>query len=424
MSRLSRRSTIAALAVCAGAGLVESAWGQSPSVVTALMKDEAVRAAIDVARRDEPLTVEDQVRFCEVPAPPFNERARAALLRREFEAAGLTNVRLDRAGNLLGDRPGMSTRGPSVVVAAHLDTVFPEGTDVRVTRNGAVLRGPGIGDNCRGLAVLIRMVRAMNEAGVRTPGTLTFVANVGEEGLGDLRGMKSLFGETMKGRIDRFVGIDGAGLHVTHVAVGSRRYRVTFKGPGGHSYGAFGMPNPANALGRAVAGIADLQVPSSPPTTFNVGRIGGGTSVNAIPFEAWMEVDLRSTDGGALSRLVDQFEAIVDRAAVDENARWKRPGVVTVEKTLVGDRPAGSLPADAPIVQTARAAASALGFQVPLGEGSADANLPISLGIPAVTIGGGGLGAGAHALAETFDTTNAWQGTAHALLLALALAEP
>jgi acetylornithine deacetylase/succinyl-diaminopimelate desuccinylase-like protein len=293
-----------------------------------------------------------------------------------------------------------------------------------VARDGATLRGPGIGDNCRGLAVLLRIIRALDAGGVRTPGTITFVANVGEEGLGDLRGVKALFGETLKGRVDRFVSIDGGGIHVTHVAVGSRRYRVTFKGPGGHSFSAFGLANPINALGRAVARIAELEVPRDPRTTFNVGRIGGGTSVNAIPFEAWMEVDMRSSDAASLGRLVEEFEAIVDRAVVDENDRWGRPGVVTVEKTLVGDRPAGSIPAAAPIVQTATAAARALGLSVPLGEGSTDANLPISLGIPAVTIGGGGRGAGAHALTETFDTTDAWQGTAHALLLTVALAQP
>ncbi len=413
-------SAIAALLLTAVAG---PASAQSPAVVTALMEDATVQAAIAAVRRDEPQTIEDQIRFCEVPAPPFNEEARAAVLRRELEAAGLVNVRIDRAGNVLGDRAGAAPGAPRVVVAAHLDTVFPEGTDVRVTREGAMLRGPGIGDNCRGLAVLTRIARALDEGGVRTPGTITFVANVGEEGLGDLRGVKALFGETLKGEIDRFVSIDGAGLHVTHVAVGSRRYRVTFKGPGGHSFGAFGLPNPVHALGRAVARIAEFQLPADPRTTFNVGRIGGGTSVNSIPFEAWMEVDMRSTDAAALRRLVARFEAAVDEAVAEENARWRRPGTVTVEKAVVGDRPAGSVAADSPIVQTARAAAAALGVQVPLGEGSTDANLPISLGVPAVTIGGGGRGSGAHALSEAFDTTNAWQGAAHALLVAVALAE-
>ncbi|MGE0702848.1 MAG: M20/M25/M40 family metallo-hydrolase [Vicinamibacterales bacterium] len=394
------------------------------SVVQAAMRDTAVQAAIAAARRDEQHTVADQIRFCEVPAPPFQEQARARLLRREFAAAGLANVRMDRVGNVLGDRPGTSSTGPRVVIASHLDTVFPENTDVRVRREGAVLHGPGIGDNCRGLAVMMRIVHALNAAGVRTPGTLTFVANVGEEGLGDLRGIKALFDETLPGRIDRFVSIDGAGMHITHTAVGSRRYRVTFKGPGGHSFGAFGLPNPIHAQGRAIAAIGDLQVPRDPRTTFNVGRIGGGTSVNAIPSEAWMEVDMRSSDAAALNRLVQQVDQAIDRAVLEENVRWKRPGVVTVERQLVGDRPAGSLPVSAPIVQVARAVAQALSFQAPLGEGSTDANIAISLGIPAIAIGGGGRGMDVHAVGESFDTTNAWQGTVNALVLAVALAQP
>ena len=260
-----------------------------------LLAEPRVKAALDAARATEAQTIDEQIRFCEVPAPPFKESARAQLLQAAFQQLGLQNVRIDRAGNVLGDRPGAAPH-PRLVVAAHLDTVFPEGTNVKVTRDGNMLRGPGIGDNCRGLAVLVAVVRSLKDGGVQTPGSITFVANVGEEGLGDLRGMKALFNETMKGQIDRFVSIDGPGLHVTHVAVGSHRYRMTFKGPGGHSFGAFGLPNPANALGRAVAKIAELQVPGQPRTTFNVGRIGGGTSVNAIPAEAWMEVDMRSSD--------------------------------------------------------------------------------------------------------------------------------
>ncbi|MGE4056665.1 MAG: M20/M25/M40 family metallo-hydrolase [Vicinamibacterales bacterium] len=426
MSRPSTKRTRAGLAMGVLIALlpVSPAYSQPVSVVQAAMRDTAVQAAIAAARRDEQHTVADQIRFCEVPAPPFQELARARLLRREFAAAGLANVRMDRVGNVLGDRPGTSSTGPRVVIASHLDTVFPENTDVRVRREGAVLHGPGIGDNCRGLAVMMRIVHALNAAGVRTPGTLTFVANVGEEGLGDLRGIKALFDETLPGRIDRFVSIDGAGMHITHTAVGSRRYRVTFKGPGGHSFGAFGLPNPIHAQGRAIAAIGDLQVPRDPRTTFNVGRIGGGTSVNAIPSEAWMEVDMRSSDAAALNRLVQQVDQAIDRAVLEENVRWKRPGVVTVERQLVGDRPAGSLPVSAPIVQVARAVAQALSFQAPLGEGSTDANIAISLGIPAIAIGGGGRGMDVHAVGESFDTTNAWQGTVNALVLAVALAQP
>ena len=325
------------------------------------------------------------------------------------------------------------------MVAAHLDTVFPAETNVAVRREGPVLRGPGVGDNCRGLAVLTAIARAMRDARVVTPGTITFVANVGEEGLGDLRGVKALFGDTLKGQVDRFVSIDGGGVNVTNVSVGSLRYRVTFKGPGGHSFGAcglgrgpksaaedsfgaFGLANPANALGRAVAKISEFKVPSRPLTTFNVGRIGGGTSVNAIPFEAWMEVDLRSSAPAALKALDADLQRAIDEAVVEENRRWGRPGMVAVEKTLVGDRPAGALADTAPIVQAVRAAGRALGLTVPLSEGSTDANLPMSLGIPAVTIGGGGDGHDAHALTESFDTTDAWRGAQHALLVTITLA--
>jgi len=310
-----------------------------------------------------------------------------------------------------------------MVLAAHLDTVFPEGTDVRVKREGAVLRGPGIGDDCRGLAVLVEIVREMKKAKVQTPGSITFVANVGEEGLGDLRGVKELFQVTLKDQIDRFVSIDGTGVHVTNVAVGSHRYRVTFKGPGGHSFGAFGLANPIGAMGRAIAKINEMQVPKQPKTTFNVGRVGGGTSVNSIPFDGWMEVDMRSSDPASLAAVDASFQKAVDAAVNEENQRWGKPGVITAVKELVGDRPAGSTPESSPIVRTGLAAATVLGFSSNLGEGSTDSNFPMSLKIPSITIGGGGRGRDAHALTESFDTTDAWMGTQHALLLTIALAQ-
>jgi acetylornithine deacetylase/succinyl-diaminopimelate desuccinylase-like protein len=226
----------------------------------------------------------------------------------------------------------------------------------------------------------------------------------------------------MKGGIDRFVSVDGAGLGLTHIGVGSLRYRVAFKGPGGHSYGAFGIANPVHALGRAIDKIADLQVPREPKTTFNVGRIGGGTSVNAIPAEAWMEVDLRSSDKAALTALDASFQRALDVALAEENERWGGRGRLTLEKTVVGNRPAGRTAADAPIVQAAVSVGRALGLETRLDEGSTDANLAMSLGIPAITIDAGGSASGTHSLAETFDSTGSWQGTARALLLAVALA--
>ncbi len=415
------RSLALGILVLAGSVEVVRGQGGGPGVAE-LLKDPAVKAAVEAAKANEAQTIEDQIRFCEMPAPSFKEEVRGQELKRVFQQMGLQDVRVDKAGNVLGEYPGAAPR-PHMVLAAHLDTVFPEGTDVRVKREGAVLRGPGIGDDCRGLAVLVEIVREMKKAKVQTPGSITFVANVGEEGLGDLRGVKELFQVTLKDQIDRFVSIDGTGVHVTNVAVGSHRYRVTFKGPGGHSFGAFGLANPIGAMGRAIAKINEMQVPKQPKTTFNVGRVGGGTSVNSIPFEGWMEVDMRSSDPASLAAVDASFQKAVDAAVNEENQRWGKPGVITAVKELVGDRPAGSTPESSPIVRTGLAAATVLGFSSNLGEGSTDSNIPMSLKIPSITIGGGGRGRDAHALTESFDTTDAWMGTQHALLLTIALAQ-
>ena len=380
-----------------------------------------VRAALDAIRMGEVTTIEDQIRLCEIPAPPFKETARAQAYLGAFRAAGLKNVRIDAAGNVFGERPGRSVR-PHLVLSAHLDTVFPEGTNVTVTRAGTVLRGPGIADNCRGLAVLLAVARALDSAGLDTAGTITFVGTVGEEGLGDLRGVRALFDGPLAARVDRFVAVDGSGHGVTNVAVASRRYRVTFRGPGGHSYDNFGRANPAHALGRAVALLADLRVPVQPRTTFNVGRVGGGASVNAIPADAWMEVDLRSLDAAALESLDAGFRQAVDRALVLENARWKQNGRLSVTVDRVGDRPAGRTEESSPIVQAALASARALGLTSRLEQGSTDANVPMKLNVPAITVGAGGSAAGIHSLRETFDTTDSWRGSQRILLLAIALA--
>ena len=393
------------------------AYGQPPAQ---LLNDAAVRAAMDAAQRNEPETLDLQVRLSEIPAPPFHEEARGREVARVFTALGLRDVRTDSAGNVIGVRPGKSAR-PNLVFAAHLDTVFPEGTNVKVKREGSLLKGPGIADDSRGLAVMLAVIRALNDARVETPGTITFVADVGEEGLGDLRGMKALFQETLKGQVDKFISIDGTGLGITNGSVGSNRYKVTFKGPGGHSYADFGMANPIQAMGRAIAKIDALQVPSEPKTTFNVGRVGGGTSVNAIPFEAWMEVDMRSADPMVLKDLDARFNAAVRQAVADENARWNNRSPVTASAELLGVRPAGQTPKDSLIVRTALEVSRALRIEDSLHDASTDANLPMSLNIPAITIGGGGAGSGAHSLQESFDTTDSWRGTQRALLLAIAL---
>jgi tripeptide aminopeptidase len=395
-----------------------SAFAQDPA---ALMADASVKAAFEAAKRNEPHFLDEQARICEIPAPPFKEEVRGKELARLFEKAGLKDVRIDKAGNVIGVRPGASAH-PNLVFSAHLDTVFPEGTNVKVTREGTTMKGPGIGDDCRGLVVMLGVIRALDEAKVKTPGTITFVADVGEEGLGDLRGMKELFYGSLKGQIDKFISVDGTGLGVTNIGVGSNRYRVTFKGPGGHSFGAFGMVNPIQALGRAIAKIDAFEVPSDPKTTFNVGRVGGGTSVNAIPFEAWMEVDMRSADAASLKAVDTKFNAAVQAAADEENKRWNNKGTITVAAELVGIRPPGQTPKDSAIVQTALAVSWALDIKEVLREGSTDSNVPMSLNIPAITISGGGVGSGAHALTEAFDSTDSFRGTQRAILLAVALA--
>jgi tripeptide aminopeptidase len=399
--------------------LVMPAGAQSPAD---LMADPTVRAALDAARRNEPATLDLQARICEIPAPPFHEEQRGLELKRLFEGLHLKDVRIDKAGNVIGVRPGKSAR-PNLVFSAHLDTVFPEGTDVKVTRTGDIMKGPGIGDDCRGLALMLSVIRSLDEGHVQTPGTIAFVADVGEEGLGDLRGMKQLFFETLKGQIDKFISVDGTGLGITHIGVGSNRYKVTFKGPGGHSYGAFGMANPIQAMGRAIAKIDAFQVPKEPKTTFNVGRVGGGTSVNAIPFEAWMEVDMRSADPNALKEVDARFQAAIKEAVTEENARWNGRGPVTASAELVGVRPAGQTAKESPIVQTAMAVSRAMQIEEVLREGSTDSNVPMNLGIPAITISGGGAGTGAHSLGETFDGRDSWRGTQRALLLAVSLAQ-
>jgi tripeptide aminopeptidase len=386
-----------------------------------LIQEPAVAAAIERIKRGEPQVLEDQIRLCEIPAPPFKESRRAEAFRQALQSVGLKNVRIDRAGNVIAERHGVGPK-PHLVMSAHLDTVFGEDVDVRTSRSGSILKGPGISDDCRGLAVLLGVVRVLEDGKVQTPGPITFVGTVGEEGLGDLRGVKELFNGDLKGRIDRFVSIDGAGLGITSVGVGVLRYRVTFKGPGGHSYGDFGIANPIHALGRAIARLSDLEVPTQPKTTFSVGRIGGGTSVNSIPSDAWMEVDLRSSDRTALGTLDSALQKALDSALTEENRRWGNRGRLTMTKAMVGNRPAGRAPANSPSVQAATSVTRALGLAVSLDEGSTDANLPMSLGIDAITIDGGGASTGTHSREEMFDSTDSWQGTARAFLLALALA--
>lgn len=383
----------------------------------------AVRTALAALQRDNGWTLDQQVSICEIPAPPFKEGLRAAEMRRRFEALGLANVRLDSIGNVIAERRGTGD-GPTVVIAGHLDTVFPEGTDVRVTRDGTRLTAPGIGDDCRGLATILAVARAMQQASIQTPGTILFVANVGEEGPGNLRGVRYLFRKPPQA-IDFFISVDGTGLGLTTGAVGSHRYRVQFEGPGGHSYGAFGMANPIHALGRAIARIADFQVPTSPRTTFSVGIVSGGTSVNTISPLGAMEVDMRSESPIELDRVDASFKAALQAAVREENARWPKARGDTVSLQLIdmGVRPAAPKNDTSYLARTALAAGKALGFSAPTSASSSDANYPMSLGIAAITIDGGGMGRGAHSIAESYDDgAEGYKGPQWALLLVAALA--
>jgi len=383
----------------------------------------SVKRALDRIKADNAWTLEQQQSICEIPAPPFKESVRGAEYKRRLEALGLT-VRTDSIGNVIAERRGAGM-GPTVMIAGHLDTVFPEGTDVKVKRDGTKMAGPGIGDDCRGLAVVLSVARAFQMEKVETTGTVIFVGNVGEEGPGNLRGVRHLFTREYKGKIDYFISVDGTGLGVTSRAVGSNRYRVTYQGPGGHSYGAFGMPNPIHALGRAIAAISDIQVPTSPKATFNVGIVEGGTSVNTISPSGSMDMDLRSESATALADLDAKFQAAIRNALTAENARWPSSRVrIALKLDTIGIRPAGAQPDDAPIVRAAVAAGKALGFVAPTTASSTDANFPMGLGIPAITIDGGGDGKGAHSTTESYDDGDkGWLGPQWAALIIATLVQ-
>ncbi len=406
----------------ASASFAGFAVAQAPKTAQQFLAEPTVQAAMAAIVANEPHFLDEEARLTEIPAPPFHETVRGLELRRLFTAAGLKNVRIDETGNVLGDRPGTAPH-PHLVIAAHLDTVFPEGTDVHVKRNGTVMTAPGIGDDGRGLASMLALIAAVQQAKIVTTGSLTFVANVGEEGLGDSRGAKALFEKTLKGQIDEFISIDGTrSSSVVSTGVGSYRYRVTFTGPGGHSYGAFGIGNPIHAMGRAIDHISQMEVPEKPKTTYNVGVVGGGTSVNSVPFESWFEFDERSADVASLDAVDAKFKAAVKAGVEEENAFRKDKGKITVKIVSLGIRPAGQTPVDAPIIQAAKASVEALQLgKFETSASSTDSNVPMHLGIPSMTMGGGGSGKGAHALDESFDSTDSYKGVQNLLLTTLIL---
>ncbi|MCC7186355.1 MAG: M20/M25/M40 family metallo-hydrolase [Acidobacteria bacterium] len=425
--RLKTLCSLAALVMAVVAGVRAQSPATYDATLAAVRSSDGFKKAMAVLARDHDRLIAEIITLTEIPAPPFKEDARAKKYLEMLRASGLTDVEQDEEGNVMGLRKG-SGGGPLIAVAAHLDTVFPEGTDVTVKREDTRLSAPGIGDDTRSLAVLLAMIRAMNEAGVHTRSDILFIGNVGEEGQGDLRGVKYLFGKgKYKDRIKMFISVDGAGggADITHGGVGSRRYRVTFKGPGGHSYGAFGLVSPAFAMSGAMMKFGKLTVPDKPKTTYSVGVVGGGTSVNSIPFETWMEVDMRSESPTELKKLDESFMSLINEAVQEENAaRSTAQGPITADIKLIGDRPSGETPITSPIVETAAASIRAAGGRPTYSWSSTDSNIPISLGIPAITVDSGGRGGRAHALDEwiSVDKVPSLRGIEIALATLLALA--
>src|SRR5436190_4581583 len=408
-------------------------------LISRLLAHDRIRAARHHIERTDELTLARQASLSAIPAPTGAEGQRAARVAELFREIGLTNVSVDQAGNVQGWLNGNGEKGDGgaqhaaplqapVVLAAHLDTVFGADVGVAVERRGHRLEGPGISDTARGLAALVAVAEAMVPTRIPVARPILFAATVGEEGSGDLRGVKYLLNgkrDAGNGKPIAFIALDGAGLErVIHRALGSKRYHVTFRGPGGHSWAAFGVANPANAVGRAAALLADLPTRQTPRTTCAVVRLGGGTGLNSIPQEAWLDLDLRSEDPKALAQLDVTVRAALERAADDENRR-RTPGSPTlrVEVQLLGDRPSGMTPRAHPLVRAAVAANRALGRDAELASASTDANVPIALGIPAIALGAGGKAGDAHLATEWYENVEGALGIVRALLVTAAMTE-
>jgi acetylornithine deacetylase/succinyl-diaminopimelate desuccinylase-like protein len=389
-----------------------------------LMSHVAVVRAFRYFETQADKITEEQIRICSVPASPFGETERAEYLKQKFSELGLTEVEIDEEGNCLGLLRGASLH-PLIVASAHLDTVFSSDTDFTVTKREHKLFAPGIADDGCGLAALIAIAHVIQNEQIPLAGSLLFVGTVGEEGEGNLRGVRYLL---TKGRwapqVDGFLSFDGPGVdRITNRALGSRRYRVEFTGPGGHSWGDFGVPNPVHALGRAISRLAAYPAPKDPRTTFNVGRVEGGTGVNSIPGRATMEVDLRSSADAELQRL-DAFFRRAMRDAADEESGTRRAGdpALQLKLDLIGERPSGETPSNSPLVELALEATKLLGVEPRLDQSSTDSNLPISLGIPAITLGAGGTSGSSHTLDEWYDPRDRDKGLKRALLVILGMA--
>ena len=408
----SSRTPLFQLGAIAGAALLSaSAFAQAvdpAAEVQRILASPAFKTAAATIDSEHGRIVEDGIKLTEIPAPPFGEKVRAQEFEKRLKAVGLTDVHIDTEGNVLGLRKGTRSDGKVVVVSAHLDTVFPAGTDLTVKRQGTRLYAPGVGDDTMSLSVMLGFVRAMKAAGINTRDDILFVGTVGEEGPGDLRGVRHLFTKgPYKDKIKTFFSVESGDVNrITNGGVGSKRYRVTFSGPGGHSFNAFGLVNPMFAQAQAASEFSRIQVPASPKTTYSIGLTGGGTSVNSIPLSSWMEVDMRSESVPELKRVEDRMLKIVQDAADGENfARSTKEGKIAVEAKLIGDRPAGNTDAKSELVQFAKAAIEAGGYKVAYGWSSTDSNMPMNLGIPAITIGRSGpdKGGRGHSLDEWID---------------------
>jgi Acetylornithine deacetylase/Succinyl-diaminopimelate desuccinylase and related deacylases len=403
---------------------MSSALKTSPSLtVKHLLSSAEVARALRFFETNAGEITDEQIRICSVPASPFNEQERAEYLAKKFVSLGLTEVEIDEEGNCLGLLEGAS-RSPLMVVSAHLDTVFGKETNFAIVRRENRLFAPGIADDGCGLVALIALAQVIQAERIPIEGSILFVGTVGEEGEGNLRGVRYLF---TKGRwaakIDAFLSLDGAGVdRITNRALGSRRYRVELVGPGGHSWGDFGLPNPVHAIGRAISRLTSYPAPKDPRTTFNVGRIEGGTSINAIPDKATIEVDLRSAADSELRRL-DAFFRRATKDAVDEENAKRRAGdpELKLKVDVIGERPTGETPSDSPLVELAVETTRMLGFEPRLDQSSTDSNLPISLGIPAITLGAGGTSGYSHTLDEWYDPRDRDKGLKRALLVVLGM---
>ena len=406
------------LSFCQEAPIIEK---QYIKAIQKLAKNKKIQKAFEHIQAMDPITMERHIELTEIEAPPFKEEKRGLVYADYFRTVGLDSVWIDEVGNVLGMLKGSEGK-KTVALDAHLDTVFPEGTDVKVRIKNDTLFAPGIGDDTRALSMLLTIIESMKVTGVQPKDNILFVGTVGEEGLGDLRGVKHLFRENGP-QIDSWIAIDGGEIgRVNNKGLGSYRYRVTFKGPGGHSWGAFGLANPHHALGEAISNFvvaADAFTAEGPKTSYNVGVISGGTSINSIPFESIMEIDIRSIEPSRLDAMEALLQQAVNVALVHQNGLKRRGPDLTVLIDKIGNRPSGELSDTLPLIQRTLAATTYFGTQPYLTRGSTDSNIPISKGIPAVTIGRGGKGGKAHSLEEWWLNKEGYKAIQLAMLIVL-----